>query len=244
MASTVLDSEIFADIFGSAEMRAIFSDENTIACYVRAEVALAIAQGTRRRDSARARRRDRREGAAGRARPRGVAQGSRERRLSDPRPRPAAVGQARRRRPLRPLGRDDAGHHGHRGRCCRSATGSRWSNAISARSRPRSQALAIKHRDTRWPAAPICSRPCRSPSATRRRSGCRWSIATPIRLRELRQRVLVAQLGGAAGTLASLGDSGLDVRQANTRASSISPSRRSPGTSRATASPRRCRCSA
>src|SRR5947207_3199889 len=45
MASTVLDSEIFADVFGTREMRAIFSDDNLIACYVRAEVALAVAQG-------------------------------------------------------------------------------------------------------------------------------------------------------------------------------------------------------
>ena len=34
-----------------------------------------------------------------------------------------------------------------------------------------------------------------------------------VRLRELKPRVLVAQLGGAAGTLASLGDKGLDVRR-------------------------------
>src|SRR5437764_271873 len=33
------------------------------------------------------------------------------------------------------------------------------------------------------------------------------------RLRELKPRVLVAQLGGAAGTLASLGENGLDVRR-------------------------------
>ena len=33
------------------------------------------------------------------------------------------------------------------------------------------------------------------------------------RLRELKPRALVAQLGGAAGTLASLGDRGLDVRR-------------------------------
>ena len=45
MASTVFDSELFADIFGAVEMRSIFSDDNTIACYVRAEVALAVAQG-------------------------------------------------------------------------------------------------------------------------------------------------------------------------------------------------------
>ena len=38
------------------------------------------------------------------------------------------------------------------------------------------------------------------------------------RLRELKPRVLVAQLGGAAGTLASLGDKGLDVRREYARA--------------------------
>ncbi|MEQ1648474.1 MAG: 3-carboxy-cis,cis-muconate cycloisomerase [Hyphomicrobiaceae bacterium] len=45
MASTVFDSEIFRDVFGSAEMRAVFSDTNLLASYVRAEVALAVAQG-------------------------------------------------------------------------------------------------------------------------------------------------------------------------------------------------------
>ena len=45
MASTVLDSDIFRDMFGSAEMRQVFSDDNLLACYVRAEVALATAQG-------------------------------------------------------------------------------------------------------------------------------------------------------------------------------------------------------
>jgi 3-carboxy-cis,cis-muconate cycloisomerase len=45
MASTVFDSEIFKDIFGAPKMRAIFSDANTLACYVRAEIALAAAQG-------------------------------------------------------------------------------------------------------------------------------------------------------------------------------------------------------
>ena len=45
MASTVLDSSIFKDMFGTEAMRRVFSDENLLACYVRAEVALAIAQG-------------------------------------------------------------------------------------------------------------------------------------------------------------------------------------------------------
>src|SRR4051794_36663747 len=45
MPSTVLDSDIFKDMFGTAEMRAVFSDDNLLKCYVEAEVALAIAQG-------------------------------------------------------------------------------------------------------------------------------------------------------------------------------------------------------
>ena len=45
MASTVLDSAIFKDMFGTEAMRQVFSDENLLACYVRAEVALALAQG-------------------------------------------------------------------------------------------------------------------------------------------------------------------------------------------------------
>ena len=45
MPSTVLDSDIFKDMFGSADMRAVFSDDNLLKCFVEAEVALAIAQG-------------------------------------------------------------------------------------------------------------------------------------------------------------------------------------------------------
>src|SRR6188474_551495 len=45
MPSTVLDSDIFKDIFGTPEMRAVFSDDNLLQCYVAAEVALAVAQG-------------------------------------------------------------------------------------------------------------------------------------------------------------------------------------------------------
>ena len=44
MPSTVFDSDIFRDAFGSAAMRAIFCDEATIARYVEVEVALAAAE--------------------------------------------------------------------------------------------------------------------------------------------------------------------------------------------------------
>ena len=45
MPSTVLDSDIFKDMFGTPEMRAVFSDDGLLKCYVEAEVALAVAQG-------------------------------------------------------------------------------------------------------------------------------------------------------------------------------------------------------
>jgi 3-carboxy-cis,cis-muconate cycloisomerase len=45
MAATVFDSEIFRDVFGSPAMREIFSDHATVARYVEVEAALARAQG-------------------------------------------------------------------------------------------------------------------------------------------------------------------------------------------------------
>jgi len=44
MPSTVFDSAIFRDAFGSPAMRAVFSDQATIARYTEVEVALAIAE--------------------------------------------------------------------------------------------------------------------------------------------------------------------------------------------------------
>jgi 3-carboxy-cis,cis-muconate cycloisomerase len=43
--STVFDSDIFKDMFGTSEMRAVFSDDNLLKCYFETKVALAVAQG-------------------------------------------------------------------------------------------------------------------------------------------------------------------------------------------------------
>src|SRR4051795_6201903 len=45
MPATTLDSTIFRDIFTTAEMRQVFSDENRTACYLEIEAALARVQG-------------------------------------------------------------------------------------------------------------------------------------------------------------------------------------------------------
>jgi 3-carboxy-cis,cis-muconate cycloisomerase len=44
MSSTVFDSVLFRDMFGTAEMRAVFTDEALVGRYIEAEVALARAQ--------------------------------------------------------------------------------------------------------------------------------------------------------------------------------------------------------
>ncbi|HXQ50922.1 MAG TPA: 3-carboxy-cis,cis-muconate cycloisomerase [Stellaceae bacterium] len=41
MAASALDSAVFRDLFGSAEMRQVFSDENRVQCYLDIEAALA-----------------------------------------------------------------------------------------------------------------------------------------------------------------------------------------------------------
>jgi 3-carboxy-cis,cis-muconate cycloisomerase len=45
MASTIIDSRIFGNIFGTDQMRDVWSDENRTACYVAIEKALAVVQG-------------------------------------------------------------------------------------------------------------------------------------------------------------------------------------------------------
>ena len=45
MAATIIDSRIFGDIFSSAAMRQVWSDENRTAKYIDVEKALAIVQG-------------------------------------------------------------------------------------------------------------------------------------------------------------------------------------------------------
>ena len=45
MASTIIDSRIFGDMFSDGRMREVWSDENRTAKYVEIEKALAVVQG-------------------------------------------------------------------------------------------------------------------------------------------------------------------------------------------------------
>ena len=59
MPSTILDSAVFRDIFTTAAMRQVWSDENRVQKYLDIEAALARAQGAARHHSERRRGRDR-----------------------------------------------------------------------------------------------------------------------------------------------------------------------------------------
>ncbi len=212
MPSTVLDSDIFKDMFGTAEMRAVFSDDNLLTCYVEAEVALAVAQGRLGvipQDAADAIAKFSPSVAFDRAALKQEAENVGYPILGLVRQFSAKLG--------------DAGRYVHWGATTQDImdTGTvlqiRAALAIVERDLAAVSAalanLAEKYRDTAMPgrthlqqALPITF-------------GYKCAIWLSMmqrhadRLREFKPRLLVAQFGGAAGTLASLGDKGLDVRR-------------------------------
>jgi len=212
MPSTVFDSDIFKDMFGTPEMRAVFSDDNLLKCYVDTEVALAVAQG--------------RTGVI----PQGAADTIAKAGATVTLDRGALKAEAENvGYPILGLVRQlsaklgEAGRYVHWGATTQdimdTATVLQIRSALAIVERGMAAVsaalarLAEKHRDTPMPgrthlqqALPI----------TFGYKCAIWLAAMDrhaVRLRELKPRVLVAQLGGAAGTLASLGDKGLDVRR-------------------------------
>ena len=212
MPSTVLDSDIFKDMFGTAEMRAVFSDDNLLGRYVEAEVALAVAQGrvgVIPREAADAIARLAPTVALDRAALKQETENVGYPILGLVRQLSAKVG--------------DAGRYVHWGATTQDIMDTATVLHVRA-------ALRIVERDIAAVSAALvrlAERYRDTPMAGR----THLQQALPItfgykcavwlsamdrhaeRLRELKPRVLVAQLGGAAGTLASLGDKGLEVRR-------------------------------
>lgn len=212
MASTVLDSEIFADIFGTAEMRAVFSDDNTIACYVRAEVALAVAQGNVGvipREHADAIAAKAPQVVLDRAELRKEAENVGYPILGLVRQLSAALGAA--------------GRYVHWGATTQdimdTAVVLQVRDGLALIERDLAavasalQALAVKHRDTAMAGRTHLQQALPVTFGYKAAIWLSMVERHVRRLTQLRERVLVAQLGGAAGTLASLGAAGLDVRR-------------------------------
>jgi 3-carboxy-cis,cis-muconate cycloisomerase len=212
MPSTVLDSDIFKDMFGTAEMRAVFSDKNLLKCYVEAEVALAAAQG--------------RLGVI----PREAADAIAKLALSIVLDRDALKHEAENvgypilglvRQLSQKLG--EAGRYVHWGATTQDImdTGTvlqiRAALAIVERDLAAVAAalggLAQKYRDTPMPGRTHLQQALPITFGYKCAIWLSMMDRHAARLRELKPRVLLAQFGGAAGTLASLGERGLEVRR-------------------------------
>jgi 3-carboxy-cis,cis-muconate cycloisomerase len=213
VATTVLDSALFRDSFGTPRMREIFEERALIARYVAVEVALARAQarcGVIPADAV--------EEIAARSKPEALD-------LDLLRQETELVGY-----PILPLvhqlGRmcGEAGRYVHWG----ATTQDIMDTAVVLQVRDALAAIDTDLAELRSILVRLAKRYRDTPMAGR----THLQQALPItfgykaaiwlsmfdrhaeRLAQLRPRVLVGQFGGAAGTLASLGDRGLDVQRA------------------------------
>ncbi|HVP08562.1 MAG TPA: 3-carboxy-cis,cis-muconate cycloisomerase [Burkholderiales bacterium] len=217
MGSTVFDSALYRDMFGTAEMRAIFSDAGYLARCLDVEAALARAQAGLGMIPAAAA-----SEISAKAQP-GILNLERLKRETE------VVGY-----PILPLVKQlaaacagEAGRYVHWGATTQDIMDSALVlqlraalDLIEADLQGVSaalEALARHHRDT-----PMAGR-THLQQALPITFGFKAAVwRAPIerhreRLAQLRPRVLVGQFGGAAGTLASLGEQGLAVRAALTR---------------------------
>ncbi|KAF1070298.1 adenylosuccinate lyase family protein [Variovorax sp.] len=213
MASTVVDSILFRDAFGTAPMRALFSDVALIQRYIDAEIALARAEakvGVIPADAAEV-----------------IARESRIERIDFDHMRHETdiVGY-----PILPLVHQlvamcgDAGRYVHWG----ATTQDIMDTAVALQVRDALDLVDAEIRDLRGILADLARKHRDTPMAGRTHLqqalpvtfGYKVAIWLAMfdryqhRLAELRPRVAVVEFAGAAGTLASLGDKGFEVQAA------------------------------
>lgn len=212
MGSTVFDSLLFRDMFGTAEMRAVFSDEALIGRYLEVEVALARAQA--------------RGGVVPQAAAEAIEAAAQKMTVDFDRLRrdTEIVGY-----PILPLvnqlaaAAGDAGRYVHWGATTQdimdtaSVLQLRDALLIIARDLRELRSiladLATKHRDT-----PMAGRTHLQQALpiTFGYKAAVWLSSIDRHLERIEQalpRILVGQFSGAAGTLASVGDAGLDLQR-------------------------------
>ena len=212
-SSTVVDSILFRDAFGTAKMRAIFSDHALIQRYIDVEVALAKAEahvGVIPADAAET-----------------IARESQIDRVDFDHMREETdiVGY-----PILPLVHQlvamcgDAGRYVHWG----ATTQDIMDTAVALQVRDALDSIDADIRELRGILVDLAKKHRDTPMAGRTHLqqalpvtfGYKAAIWLAMfdrhqqRLSELRQRVAVVEFAGAAGTLASLGDKGFDVQRA------------------------------
>jgi 3-carboxy-cis,cis-muconate cycloisomerase len=212
-ATTVLDSILFRDAFGTPRMREIFSDRALISCYVEVEIALARAQA--------------RCGVIPAEAAEQIAKKSNVASLDFDllRHETDIVGY-----PILPLVHqlvkqcDDAGRYIHWG----ATTQDIMDTAVVLQTRDALTIIKEDINELRGILAKLAKKYRDTPMAGRTHLqqalpvtfGYKVAIWLAIfdrhaeRLEQLKPRVLVGELAGAAGTLASLGEKGLEVQKA------------------------------
>ena len=213
MAATVLDSVLFRDAFGTPAMRAIFEDAALLARYTEVEVALARAQG--------------RLGVIPAQAANDIATGCDSSKLDLARLKQETevVGY-----PILPLVRQLAAQCGEAGKYLHwgATTQDIMDTAVVLQVR---EALGLIEKDIAELQS-ILARQAKRYRDTPMAGRTHLQQALPVtfgyklaiwlamldrhaeRLQQLKPRVLVGQFAGAAGTLASLGDRGMDVQKA------------------------------
>ncbi len=211
MATTVLDSVLFRDAFGTPRMRAIFEDRALIARYVEAEVALARAEGRLGVIPAEAARE-----IAARCDPAALD-------LDELRRETEIVGY-----PILPLVHQLARQCGEAGRYVHwgATTQDIMDTGVVLQLRAALDLVGEELEELRTILAGLARRHRDTPMAGRTHLqqalpvtfGYKAAIWLSMldrhaeRLTQLRPRVLVGEFAGAAGTLASLGTRGLEVQ--------------------------------
>jgi 3-carboxy-cis,cis-muconate cycloisomerase len=217
MASTMFDSVLYRDVFSTPAMRAVFSDEAQLKAYVQAEVALAVAQGEAGVIPQEAAQAIARQAPT-------IAFDSEQLKTDTENVGYPIVGLVR--QLSQQLG--EAGRYVHWGATTQdimdTATVLQLREAVALIEAQLVEVMATLadlarlHRDT-----PMAGRTHLQQALpiTFGHKVAIWLSAlqrSADRLAQAKPRALQAQLGGAVGTLASLGERGLDVRAAYARA--------------------------
>jgi 3-carboxy-cis,cis-muconate cycloisomerase len=217
VSSSFFDHALYRDAFTTDAMRAVFSDARQIKAYIEAEVALAQAQGetgvipvTAAHEIA--------------AKAFGVALDLDQLKRDTDNVGYPIVGLVKQ----LSAKLDDAGRYLHWGATTQdimdTATVIQLKEAVGLIERQlatvmdQTARLAAEHRDTPMPGRTHLQQALPITFGHKTAIWLSSLQRSAERLQEAKPRMLVAQLGGAAGTLASLGDRGLDVRAAYARA--------------------------
>ena len=212
MGSTVFDSDLFRDMFGTSEMRAIFADDGLVGRYIEAEVALARAQA--------------RMGVVPKAAAEAIAAAARSIKidLDELRRETEIVGY-----PILPLVHQLAEAAGEAGRFVHwgATTQDIMDTANVLQIRAALQIVTRDLREVRDILAVMARKYRNTPMAGRTHlqqalpvtfgyKAAVWLSSIDRHIERVDQafpRILVGEFSGAAGTLASVGDGGLDMQR-------------------------------